>query len=140
MRKINRIRLPRRLRKRNNQPTQPPDGEFLRNPFAQQDAAQPLTAPKAGDPPRFKIKVLQRKKLRPGQLPDGPRPQGPIDPGIYLPKTAGLGHVCGAIVSYNFSPGENPHLESITTCTSADKVQSRRAQDEEKSPPAPGLV
>jgi len=121
-------------------PSQPPDGEFLRNPFAQHDAAQPLTAPKAGDPPRFKIKVMPLKKLRPQQLPDGPLPRRWNDPGIYLQKTAGLGNICGAIVSYNFSHGENPRLQSVTTCTPAGIVQSRRAHDEEKEPPAPRLV
>ena len=58
-----------------------------------------------------------------------------IDPGIRL-KT-GTGNVCGSIVSYNFSPGESPQLESVTTCTPADKVTTRRAWGNDKRPPAP---
>src|SRR5215510_7221653 len=52
--------------------SQPSDGEFLRNPFTrQQNAGQPLTAPQAGEAPRFKIKVMPRKTLRLQQFPDG---------------------------------------------------------------------
>lgn len=58
-------------------------------------------------------------------------PKRSIDPGIY-PKFAGLGRVCGSIVSYNFSPGDNPQLESITTCTPSDAVETRRAEDQGK--------
>lgn len=58
-----------------------------------------------------------------------------IDPGIRL--RTGAGNVCGSIVSYNFSPGENPQLESVTTCTPADTVTTRRAWGKDKKPPAP---
>jgi len=121
-------------------PSQPSNGEFLRNSFTQQNTGQPLTSPQAREAPRLKIKVMPRKTLRLQQFPDGPLPRTWNDPGIYLQKTAGLGNICGAIVSYNFSPGEKPHLESVTTCTSANKVESRRAHDQEKEPPAPRMV
>ncbi|HEY6970598.1 MAG TPA: hypothetical protein VJA94_15425 [Candidatus Angelobacter sp.] len=121
-----------------SQPAQPPSGDFVRNPFAQQTAGQSSERPELKPLPRFKIKVMQRK-LQPEQEPQ-PLRQGPIDPGIYLPRRAGLDNACGSIVSYNFSPGENPRLESITTCTSVDTVLSRRAGDDGKKPPAPGLV
>ena len=58
-----------------------------------------------------------------------------FDPGIFLDK--GKGNMCGSIVSYNFSPGDNPQLESVTTCTPADAIVTRRAQGKEKKPPAP---
>ena len=51
--------------------------------------------------------------------------RGDFDRGIYL---GAAGNICGSIVSYNFSPGENPQLESITTCTPANRVTSKRAR------------
>lgn len=52
--------------------------------------------------------------------------RGDFDRGIYV-NAAGSGNLCGSIVSYNFSAGENPQLESITTCTPANKVVTKRA-------------
>jgi hypothetical protein len=83
--------------------------------------------------------VPRRKLPRFQQLPDVP-PDHLSDPGIYLRKSALLGNMCGAIVSYNFSSGDNPHLESITTCTPAGIVQSRRAEGEDKKSPGPRLI
>ena len=57
--------------------------------------------------------------------------RGDFDRGIYL---GAAGNVCGAIVSYNFSPGENPQLQSITTCTPATRVASKRARGREPLP------
>jgi hypothetical protein len=60
-------------------------------------------------------------------LPDHPvfPLSGNLDRGIYL---GAAGNICGSIVSYNFSPGESPQLESITTCTPANRVTSKRAR------------
>jgi hypothetical protein len=69
-----------------------------------------------------------------GALPGQPFRQSP-DPGIVLNR--GTGNVCGSIVSYNFTPGDNPQLESVTTCTPADAVATRRAQGRGKKPSAP---
>ena len=69
-----------------------------------------------------------------GALPGQPFRQSP-DPGIVLNR--GTGNVCGSIVSYNFSPGDNPQLESVTTCTPAGEVTTRRAWGKDKKPPAP---
>src|SRR5215472_6747991 len=80
--------------------------------------------------PRFKLKFVRPQQDRhtvPKHLPDAPLIPGvtvqrladrddpapaqepptkhSIDPGIYARKTAGLGGVCGSIVSYNFSQG-----------------------------------
>ena len=119
-----------------SQPAQPPSGDFVRNPFAQQTAGQNSGAPELKPLPRFKIKVLPRKIQK--RLPDVPPDP---DPGIYLRKSALLGNACGSIVSYNFSTGDNPRLRSITTCTPAGIVESRRARDnDEKKPPAPALI
>ena len=115
-----------------SQPAQPPSGDFVRNPFAQQTAGQNSGAPPELKPlPRFRIKVLPRKRL-PDVSPD-------LDPGIYLRKSALLGNACGSIVSYNFSTGDNPRLQSITTCTPAGIVESRRAKGKDDKPPAPSL-
>ena len=125
------------------QPAQPPSGEFLRNPFAPPTGGQSSPEPQWRDR-KFRIILVPgrgvNKKFRQFQNPQ-PLHQGPIDPGIYLPRSAGLGNVCGSIVSYNFSPGDNPKLESVTTCTPAGIVESRRAgDDEEKKPPVPRVL
>lgn len=57
--------------------------------------------------------------------------QSNFDRGIYL---SAAGNVCGSIVSYNFSAGENPRLQSITTCTPATRVASKRASGREPRP------
>jgi hypothetical protein len=57
--------------------------------------------------------------------------RGDFDRGIYL---GAAGNICGSIVSYNFSQGENPELESITTCTPANRVTSKRARGRQPQP------
>src|SRR5215470_6665425 len=96
--------------------------------------------------PRKPLKLLPDPPLVPGvsgqrvadslkgALPGQPFQQSP-DPGIVLNR--GTGNVCGSIVSYNFSPGDNPQLESVTTCTPRGKVTTRRAWGNDKKPPAP---
>ena len=109
---------------------------------------------------RFKIKYLPPAppKSFPNLLPDPPlvpgvsgkrvanlsdgaateaKPEHSVDPGIFLRRAAG--NFCGSIVSYNFSPGDNPQLESVTTCTPADGIVTRRALGIDKKPPAPLL-
>lgn len=44
-----------------------------------------------------------------------------------------------SIVSYNFSQGEAPKLESVTTCTPSTTVVTRRARGVEKKPQGPQL-
>src|SRR5215470_9175602 len=118
------------------QQSQPPSG-IVRDPFAQQPAAPapPQLAP--GSRP-FKIQVVPRGRIfkrQPKLLPDRD-----LDPGIYMRRSAGLnGNVCGSIVSYNFSRGDNPHLESITTCTPANPDPNMRATDD-KRPPEPQRI
>jgi hypothetical protein len=121
-----------------SQLTPPSSGDFLRHLFTQQNTGQGSTAPQLAPAPRFKIKVLPRGKSHPfRQLPDVP--PNP-DPGIYLRSEARLSNMCGTIVSYNFSMGENPHLESVTTCTPSGIAESRRAQGEKNKPPAARLI
>jgi hypothetical protein len=61
-----------------------------------------------------------------------------FDHGIYAESTAGM---CGAIVSYNFSPGDNPRLESVTTCTPSDAVVPQRARQQTPlKSPAPQVL
>jgi hypothetical protein len=68
-----------------------------------------------------------------------PRSPGDFDGGIYLKKRAGKG-TCGAILSYNFSPGENPSLQSVTTCTPANPEAPLRTEHQKQpGPPAPQL-
>jgi hypothetical protein len=74
----------------------------------------------------LKIQVQQGRQLKPRPF----RPPGPeVDPGIRLSR--GPGNACGAIVSYNFSPGENPELESVTTCTPSDGIRTLRTHDQD---------
>ena len=60
-----------------------------------------------------------------------------FDQGIYLPTYADGQSSCAAIMSYNFTPGDNPELKSVTTCTPA-RPQSvyRTDQERKKRPPA----
>jgi len=45
-------------------------------------------------------------------------PQVPFDRGIYVGRNSAAGdNSCLAIQSYNFSQGNSPKLESVTTCT-----------------------
>jgi len=63
-------------------------------------------------------------------------PGGSFDSGIYLQRMAGTG-MCGSIVSYNFSKGENPILETVTTCTPSDVTTIRRAHGHDQKPTVP---
>lgn len=83
--------------------------------------------------------IVERQVVDPVQVAEDFRTE--IDRGIRV-NPAGAG-VCGSIVSYNFSnsaPGEIPHLESVTTCTPADKVVQRRAQNHRRKPSPPQLL
>jgi hypothetical protein len=112
------------------------------NPVQQPNSSAIMQAPPAptlSRPwPRIKVHVDQRRQLR--HMPDTPLdPQ--IDQGIFV-KAAGPGSGCGSIVSYNFSTGENPQLQSVTTCTPSDAVttQRTRSQDQNPKPQAPQLL
>ena len=88
--------------------------------------------------------VKERESLQPYRLLAGNGPRrdrgpGSFDDGIYLRQVDGA-NVCGAIVSYNFSSGENPQLESVTTCTPTNAVRSMRARGKNKMPKRPQVV
>jgi hypothetical protein len=87
----------------------------------------------AGKPSQnFRILGQLRRQLKPTP------PQGDFDRGIYAMQLAPAGEeICGSIMSYNFSEGEHPQLESVTTCTSASTVKSLRAHGKDKKPVAP---
>jgi hypothetical protein len=120
-------------------------------PAPDQGSAASQTAPGATEPytifpatpPRFQFRARKpshdfqvlgqlRRRLKPTP------PQGDFDRGIYAMQlaTGGL-EVCGSIMSYNFSEGEHPQLESVTTCTSASTIKSLRARGKDKKPVAP---
>jgi len=108
---------------------------FMLFAFAQSNQATPdqsstpSKAPSAVQPPQ----IGDARKGRPARSP------GDFDRGIYLKKGAGNG-MCGAIVSYNFSAGENPSLQSITTCTPANpEAPLRTGHEKQPKPPAPQL-
>jgi len=65
-------------------------------------------------------------------------PNMDFDRGIRLAPAAGEA-MCGSIVSYNFSQGEAPTLESVTTCTPATTVVTRRARGKDTKPQGPQL-
>lgn len=69
--------------------------------------------------------------------PEGQRNN--VDPGIYARQIDGA-NVCGAIVSYNFSAGANPQLESVTTCTPGNAVTTQRARGRNPRPAGPQLL
>jgi hypothetical protein len=63
-----------------------------------------------------------------------------LDKGIYLPTYADGKSMCAAIVSYNFTPGDNPTLKNVTTCTPARPNSVYRADHENRErPPTPSL-
>lgn len=64
---------------------------------------------------------------------------GNFDRGIYARQADGA-NVCGSIVSYNFSPGANPRLENVTTCTPTSAVTSKRAGVPDKKPEGPRVL
>lgn len=69
-----------------------------------------------------------------------------LDKGIYAPTYADGQSTCAAIMSYNFTPGDNPELKSVTTCTPARPNSVYRTDDlrkndtHKKRPPAPALL
>lgn len=64
-----------------------------------------------------------------------------LDKGIYLPTYADGKSMCAAIMSYNFTQGDNPKLKSVTTCTPARPNSVYRTDDENKKrPPTPSLL
>jgi len=63
------------------------------------------------------------------------RPNLNMDRGIFLGR--GAGDFCGSIISYNFSPGDNPELQSITTCTPRGSITTYRAKGKQEAPHAP---
>ena len=66
--------------------------------------------------------------------------QRQLDKGIYLPTYADGKSMCAAIMSYNFTPGDNPELKSVTTCTPARPNSVYRTHHENKNrPPTPSL-
>jgi hypothetical protein len=107
------------------QPSQPREG-FVRNPFVQLPGGSSAMLPLKGS---RSFKVIAPHRSGPANQAPSPRLE---DPGIYIRRASGTGTFCGAIVSYNFSQGENPRLESVTTCTSADRVTTRRTEGEDE--------
>ncbi len=99
-------------------------------------AQQPAPAQAGPESKPFRVILVPGKK---DNFARRPLPDGPLDPGIFLPTYANLGRMCGSIVSYNFSQGENPRLESVTTCTPGNAQRTLRVDRKEKQPPAPQL-
>ncbi len=73
----------------------------------------------------------QPKKEQPSiQSRDGMVQRPNFDQGIYLPTYADGQSTCASIMSYNFSPGDNPQLKSVTTCTPAQPHSVYRTDDQ----------
>lgn len=81
----------------------------------------------------------QHAAAGPSQEKSQPRPNADFDPGIRLNTTGPGVAMCGSIVSYNFSAGERPKLESVTTCTPSNTVITRRALGKDAKPQGPQL-
>ena len=77
--------------------------------------------------PKFRLRGNGNRSLNPN-----------VDRGIFLPHPSAE-NGCASIVSYNFAPGDNPQLESITTCTPSGKVITRRAEAEGSNPASPQI-
>lgn len=103
-------------------------GDFLNQAYVQWLAAQQ----KQFDSQRSRREILAQEA-----------PPKPFmgDPGIVVKRPNLSSNACGSIVSYNFSPGNNPHLESVTTCTPSSQVLTRRTRRYKgKESPGLGLV
>lgn len=83
----------------------------------------------------FPVQRLHMFRLR-GNGNRSPNPN--LDRGILLPRPSAAND-CSSIVSYNFSLGDNPQLENITTCTPLGKVIPRRAEAEGSKPVSPQI-
>lgn len=82
--------------------------------------------------------AMERDSLQPFRLLGDNQP-GSFDRGIYVRQADGA-NVCGTIVSYNFSLGANPKLESVTTCTPSNAVATKRARVPDKKPEGPRML
>jgi hypothetical protein len=82
--------------------------------------------------------AMERDSFQPRYLLADDQP-GSFDRGIYARQTDGA-NVCGAIVSYNFSAGNNPQLESVTTCTPSNAVTTQRARASKPKPARPQVL
>lgn len=81
-----------------------------------------------------------QRALRELQVQEAPKPFAG-DPGIVANWPNANSNECLSIVSYNFSAGANPQLESVTTCTPSNTVLTRRThRDKGKKSPGLGLV
>jgi hypothetical protein len=82
--------------------------------------------------------AMERDSVQPYHLL-GANDPGSLDRGIYARQVDGA-NVCGSIVSYNFSLGASPQLESVTTCTPSNAVTSKRARVPDKKPEGPHVL
>ncbi len=131
-------------------PTQPDVSVGTDAPAASQGTT--ASSPSGSYRPRLKIRLVppRNQPTSPKPLPDAPLiPEilgqrvadssqdsgSQLDRGIYLKHSGG--NFCGSIVSYNFSQGDNPQFESVTTCTPRGWVETHRANGQNKKPPAP---
>ncbi len=120
-------------------PTQP------KQPAAQSQPANPGSAkpPAQNSAPEFKLfPVPQYQYTGPRRTIDqnSAQPQQIVpDRGIYLKHPDGA-NMCASIMSYNFSPGDNPQLESITTCTPVNTQATRRTQEPRPAPQGPRVL
>lgn len=102
---------------------------FIRTPFVLPPRIKSESQP-FGPMPRM---VVQRRELDPKQLAR----QATGDPGIFAQNPSS---VCGAIITYHFSKGSSPQLESITTCTPMGTVTNKLVQGEPIEPPRPRML
>ena len=89
---------------------------------AQSESSGPSAQPQGPSelPPSARGEVLRMTNLTLSQQPQlqSGLPQVPFDRGIYAGRNSVAGdNFCLAIQSYNFSQGNSPKLESVTTCT-----------------------
>ncbi len=101
--------------------------------FAAQSAPQPKKERPSIQSPTGQAAAIQKQLNLAAHMVQRPN----FDQGIYLPTFADGQSTCAAIMSYNFSPGDNPELQSVTTCTPAHPHSVYRTNDERrKRPPA----
>ena len=100
-----------------------------------QNSSAPCAAQKAATPTASAQTASQPDKQdaqAPKPRPQRTWPQMSFDKGIYVGRNNVNGDgLCLAIQSYNFSQGQSPKLESITTCTTVERPLWRLVQKPE---------
>jgi len=115
-------------------PKSPDDRLLMKEAFKVPPEELQRALQEARERERFQARQLLAENA--SQRDDQP---GSFDQGIYLRQIDGA-NVCGTIVSYHFSPGDDPRLKGVTTCTPWNAVTSKRTNGQSHAPQGPQVI